>query len=158
MGYHPPNRYGKVRVFIEGKWQYHGTHRVAFELTNGPIRAGYFVCHHCDNAPCCRPDHLWEGTNSDNLVDAVQKGRHKIPSGVGADHYFHRFPERLMRMSGERSPSAKLTDAQIEDIRTLKGLMTGRAIAHQFGISPSHVCNILKQKTRRRPSPKLSTD
>lgn len=54
-------------------------HRVAFELTNGPIPAGMFVLHRCDNPPCFNPEHLFLGTNLDNMRDAKSKGR---PLGV----------------------------------------------------------------------------
>lgn len=52
------------------------THRIAWELTNGPIPDGMFVCHHCDNPPCCDVTHLFLGTNADNLADMSAKGRH----------------------------------------------------------------------------------
>lgn len=50
-------------------------HRIAWELTNGPIPDGLIVCHHCDNPRCCRPDHMFLGTDKDNAMDAARKGR-----------------------------------------------------------------------------------
>lgn len=52
------------------------THRVAWEVTNGPIPKGISVCHRCDNPPCCNPQHLFLGTQSDNNLDMVEKLRH----------------------------------------------------------------------------------
>lgn len=52
--------------------------QVAWEITNGePFPAGMLACHSCDNPICVNPDHIWPGTQSDNLRDCVQKGRHK---------------------------------------------------------------------------------
>ena len=51
-------------------------HRVVFAEVYGPIPDGAFICHHCDNPPCVNPDHLFLGTNQDNVTDMVNKGRH----------------------------------------------------------------------------------
>jgi hypothetical protein len=50
-------------------------HRMAWELTHGPIPDKLHVLHHCDNPPCCRPEHLFLGTIRDNNADAQAKDR-----------------------------------------------------------------------------------
>jgi HNH endonuclease len=63
--------YGAITVNGRGT----RTHRVNWELTNGPIPPDMFVCHHCDNPPCCNVDHLFLGTHADNMADMRAKGR-----------------------------------------------------------------------------------
>lgn len=69
--------YGHISI---GNDRFTSAHRLAYELANGPIPDGLFACHRCDNPACVRPDHLFLGTQQDNLRDAWRKGRGVIPS------------------------------------------------------------------------------
>lgn len=105
-------------------------HRVAYALTYGSIPRGMFVCHKCDVPLCCNPDHLFAGTQFDNMRDMVRKGRN-------AKHPYQR---------GETNAYAKLTEGQIREIRACRarGLTFGQ-IGKKFSIRTSHAYNIVNR-------------
>ncbi len=108
-----------------------GTHRVAWELTNGPIPNGLWVLHRCDNPPCVRPDHLFLGTNTDNMRDRASKGR-------------------TNQRKGEKSPHAKLTWASVREMRQRRqdGVRV-IDLASEYGVAQSTVSELLAGGTWR---------
>lgn len=104
-------------------------HRFAWEITNGPIPNGLFVCHHCDNRLCVNPSHLFLGSAADNSGDMVAKNRVRH----GAAHR-----------------NTKLTDKDVHEIRSLKGSMTYKALAQQYGISTTTAWRIAHGESWRR--------
>ncbi|GAC1603195.1 MAG: HNH endonuclease [Acidimicrobiales bacterium] len=107
-----------------------GAHRVAWELSAGPISDGLFVLHRCDNPPCCNPSHLFLGTQADNNRDRHAKGRSRNLD------------------PGELHPKAKLTNEQVRQIRAEyeRGLVTQQALAERWGVSRGNVSKILNRK------------
>lgn len=82
MGTTCPLGYGHVRLSrAERKVRSNLAHRIAYERAFGPIPAGLKCCHRCDVPSCVNPDHLFLGTQKDNLRDMFAKGRAR-PAGV----------------------------------------------------------------------------
>ena len=88
------DRTGYGKMTVSGRTL--STHRLAWELENGPIPDGKLVLHKCDVKTCCNPDHLYVGTAADNTGDALRRGR---------------------ICQGERSPNAKLTVSLVREAR-----------------------------------------
>lgn len=99
-------------------------HRVAWSLTNGPIPRDMYLCHTCDVRACVNPDHLFIGSQADNLADAARKGRMR----------------KFDYPRGEAHSNTRITDAQVAEMR--RRLATGekhRSIAADFGVDRSYI-------------------
>ncbi len=98
-------------------------HRAAWVLTVGKIPEGMNVLHSCDNPPCVNVDHLFLGTQKDNIQDMISKGRDKL--------------------IGEKSSRTDLTE---DDVRVIKKLLSvGRphkAISSLFGVGVAAIGHI----------------
>ncbi len=98
-------------------------HRLVWTLIKGPIPDGLNVLHDCpggDNPQCCNPDHMFLGTNADNVQDCRWKGRARYP-GV-------KVPKK-----GEETPNHKLTEAKVLKILATpeyRGVQTMLATRH----------------------------
>ncbi len=106
-------------------------HRRSYELTKGEIPQGMHVLHTCDDRRCVNPDHLFLGTNLDNINDRVAKGR----------------SNRRSRAVGEAHGMSKLTESQVIQIRELASTLSELEVAAQFGVSRNTVNRIVLRRT-----------
>lgn len=137
-------RYGVVNVGSGRKRRTMLAHRAMWAITHGHVPDDLHVCHTCDNPPCCNPDHLFLGTDFDNVQDCIAKGRKTPPP----------------HPSGEQNNRAKLSDADVVDIRerfvrNYAPRKTGggyRSNAHEladeFGVTDANIRMIIRGVTR----------
>ena len=107
-------------------------HRVAWLLYCGEIPKGMSVLHTCDVPSCVNPDHLWLGSQWDNINDCKKKGRFKPP------------PINTTFI-GEQHGEAKLTTANVLEIRT--SVLRNKEYAQKFGVSETTVRHVKSRKT-----------
>lgn len=107
-------------------------HRIAYELTHGPVPEGLHVLHSCDNRPCCNPAHLRVGTNAENVADRAARRR-------GREH----------RQAGEANRNVKLSDEAVAAVRAaVTAGETQTAVALRFGVSQPQVSRIVRGEQR----------
>ena len=168
------NGYGMLRVgsMADGTRRRMPAHRVSWELAHGAISGGLWVLHACDTPLCCNPSHLFLGTRADNMHDAVIKGRtargerhgsqthperrtYGVRNGAythpervprGERHSSRTHPERIAR--GERAGGAKLTAAQVLEIRAAhaSATLSGKELAVHYYVSPMTISFIINRK------------
>jgi hypothetical protein len=106
------NREGYGEVWHDGRL--YRAHRLAWELSNGPIPEGLLVLHKCDTPACVNVEHLFIGTHTDNMADRKRKGR----QARGEQHGSRTHPESVRR--GERhwtkSKSEKIAAQEKNDM------------------------------------------
>ena len=106
-------------------------HRAAWELRNGPVPNGLFVCHRCDNPSCVNPDHLFLGTHDANMADMV----HKCRQSRGRRHGKTKLTASdvgLIRLASETLDVSQATIAKAFGVTqgAVNGIVTGRSWGH----------------------------
>ena len=116
-------------------------HRIAWEEEYGPIPKGINICHKCDNPCCYRLDHLFAGTQRQNVLDMFAKGRGNRKKGANP----------LSARKGAENGMAKLDWDSVREIRReneILPIVRYRCgyFARKYGVSTSTIRGIIKNK------------
>lgn len=132
---------GYGRMWFNRKQDY--AHRVSFWLFKDTLLEDHYICHTCDNPSCVNPEHLYQGTPTDNTNDKVNRKRCNAKSGNA--HWSREKPHLVKK--GNRHSSAKLSDVQILEIREkyANGVIA-RRLAEEYAVSEGHMNNIVHRK------------
>lgn len=101
-------------------------HRVAYVLKHGSIPVGTLICHTCDNPSCVNPDHLFAGSQQENLHDMVIKGR---------------------STSTEKNPASKLTSNDVAEIRfKFDSGKSQTVLSKEYNVSQAQISRIVTNR------------
>lgn len=112
-------------------------HRFSYELINGPLSDELRACHRCDELyprkdltykRCVNPEHLFAGTQSDNIRDCFNKGRQRERRGIISNF-------------------AKLTEDEVRQVRTIyaRGDISQQDVGILFGLTQTAVSLIIRR-------------
>jgi hypothetical protein len=128
--------------YNNGKQQ--SAHRMSWEIENGKIPEGMFVCHKCDEKTCVNPDHLFLGTPKDNMQDMINKGRRVVPSTRNRmrgcdwrDAHLGKLP------TGEAHHGSKLTETDVLAIRASDD--PGVILATKYNVSNNTISRVRRR-------------
>lgn len=122
------DKYGRGAFGYRGSS--HVAPRISYLLTKDDIPSGICVLHSCDNPSCINPEHLFLGTQMDNVHDMIIKGR---------DNFSLRNP-----MKGSLNGQSILNEDRVKQIKSLlnEGRLLYRELAESFGVSRQTITNI----------------
>ena len=114
-------------INIRGLGRPSKVHRVVWEHYIGPIPKGYLVCHKCDVGFCCNPNHLFIGTQQDNMSDKVKKNRQAKGSKIGNSLLLE---HQVVEILKSRETHATLADKYGVTKRAIKAIKTRQNWGH----------------------------
>lgn len=116
--------YGRLQVGTSRSPRTELAHRVSYGLHYGPIPAGLGVYHRCDTPACVNPDHLFLGTQLDNMRDARRKGRYRA---FGKEQKLCEADVRVIRALGASTGKRRIARMFGLHHKTVRAILTGRS-------------------------------
>lgn len=107
-------------------------HRFSYEHFKGPLPKGKLACHTCDVRWCCNPEHLFPGTQSDNMQDMIRKGRGLVGEKNGNTRFKEADILRIYRYLDAGLTRAAIAKRLNVPAVTISQISTGRNWKHLY--------------------------